>query len=302
MLFEYLHAGKRSVLATPAALGRLWPGADVVLADGPPPLPRRPGQVVVSISPFGLGGPWASRPATEFTLQAWCGSTAYRGRPEREPIATGGRLGEWIGGAYAAFAALAGLRGARRRGRGCHVDLSLLECMAVTLNTHGPLFASLAGGRPSPPGPVRTIEVPSIEPTADGYVGFCTITAVQLQDFLMLIERPDLLDDRRLATAAGRSRRADEMQAAIRAWTGTRTTAEVIEAATLRRVPAVPIGDGASVTRFEQFVHRGVFVPLPGHPGAAHAPAAVPHPRPGCRRPRRFAGTQRTGAGTRYRD
>ena len=41
----------------------------------------------------------AERPATEFTLQAWCGSTAARGTPDRPPIAAGGRLGEWLGGA-----------------------------------------------------------------------------------------------------------------------------------------------------------------------------------------------------------
>ena len=49
----------------------------------------------------------------------------------------------------------------------------------------------------SVPGPARTIETPSIEPTADGYVGFCTNSGQQFRDFLVLIERPDLLDDAR---------------------------------------------------------------------------------------------------------
>src|SRR5215470_10580894 len=88
---------------------------------------RNPRLSLVSISPFGCSGPWRARPATEFTLQAWCGSIAARGTPDRPPIAAGGRLGEWLGGAYAAVAALTAYHGARHSGRGAHIDLSLLE-------------------------------------------------------------------------------------------------------------------------------------------------------------------------------
>jgi len=64
-----------------------------------------PTAVVVSITPFGQDGPWCDRAATEFTLQAWCGSTGFRGVPERPPVAAGGRIGEWVAGTYAAVAA-----------------------------------------------------------------------------------------------------------------------------------------------------------------------------------------------------
>ena len=37
-------------------------------------------------------------PPTEFTLQAWCGSIASRGRKHEPPVATGGRIGEWVAG------------------------------------------------------------------------------------------------------------------------------------------------------------------------------------------------------------
>ncbi len=55
------------------------------------------------------------------------------------------------------------------------------------------LMWSLIGVEPI--GPARTLEVPSIEPTLDGWVGFNTNTRQQFDDFLVLIERPDLLDD-----------------------------------------------------------------------------------------------------------
>ena len=208
-LFKFLNTSKRSVVGDVAAdeVRALIAAADIVIDDsGAAPAAaalEAPGLVVVSISPFGLSGPWAGRAATEFVLQAWCGSTGSRGTPDRPPVAAGGRLGEWIGGAYAAVAAVAAWKQARRTGRGEHVDVSLLECMSVTMNTFTSVFASFMGRRAFR-GPARTIEIPSVEPTTDGYVGFCTITAQQFQDFLVLIERPDLIDDRDLASAIGR--------------------------------------------------------------------------------------------------
>ena len=215
----------------------------------------------VSISPFGSGGPWSNRPATEFTLQAWCGSTAARGTMERPPIAAGGRLGEWLGGAFAAAAALTAHQSACRTRRGTHYDLSLLEVMALTMAPNLTVWESLAG-QPAPFS--RTLEIPSIEPARDGYVGFCTITGQQWRDFLILIERPDLVDDENLARWDERVRRVDEVHARVHAWTRHHTVAEIIERAVVLRIPVGHIGTGETVPRFDHFVARGAFVQHPG--------------------------------------
>ena len=59
----------------------------------------------VAISPWGRTGPYADRPATEWTLQAGSGFMSRRGRRERGHIGAGGRLGEYSAGAFAAVAA-----------------------------------------------------------------------------------------------------------------------------------------------------------------------------------------------------
>jgi crotonobetainyl-CoA:carnitine CoA-transferase CaiB-like acyl-CoA transferase len=97
-------------------------------------------------------------------------------------------------------------------------------------------------------------------PTADGMVGFCTITAQQFQDFLVLIDRPDLLDDDDLASMPGRVRRRDEFLAMVQRWTETRTTDEILDLAVALRIPVAPIGTPASVMKVDHFVERGVFV------------------------------------------
>ncbi len=271
-LFEFLNTSKRSVVAEVGdpVVRELCARADIVVeslgpgvADDLGLLEANPGLVVVSISPFGHTGPWATHPATEFTLQACCGSTGGRGLPEEPPVAAGGRIGEWMGGTYAAVAAVAALLVAARTGRGEHVDVALLDCMALTMNTYTSVFAEFLGWPPMRR-PTRSVEIPSIEPSSDGYVAFTTNSAQQFADFLVLIERPDLLEDRELALHMGRFKRRHEFLEIIRAHTTRYTAAELLEQAELLRIPSGPVGNGATVTGFDHFVERGVFVENPG--------------------------------------
>jgi crotonobetainyl-CoA:carnitine CoA-transferase CaiB-like acyl-CoA transferase len=262
-LFEYLNTSKRSVRGH---TDDLVPSADVFLSNetvDPGVLwSDNPSLVVVTITPFGRDGPWAGRPSTEFTLQAACGSIGQRGLPEHPPLSAGGRLGEWMSGTYAALGALAALREARRSGCGELVDVAMLDCMAVTMVTYPSVFASFAGW-PDSVGTGRTIEVPSIEPTRDGYFVVTTNSAQQFQDFLLMIERPDLLSDPDLPQVAKRFRRREEFLSAVHGYTTQHTTKEVLEDAALYRIPAGPLLDGSSMTQFEQFEARRVFVPNP---------------------------------------
>src|SRR5438309_8770857 len=261
-LYEYLHVSKRSVDDE----RDLAPGADVLVADEPVDVQAlwvdNPALVVVTITPFGCDGPWAGRPATDFTLQAACGSTATRGLPENPPLAAGGRLGEWLAGTYAAAGAVAALRSAQRSGVGEHVDVAMLDCMAVAMTTFQPVFASFMGW-PRVKGTGRAIEVPSIEPTADGYVVFTTNSAQQFESLLLMIGRADLLDDKDLARPNVRFKRREEFSAAVHAFTRPRTAEQVLDEAATWRIPAGPVLNGETIPSFEQFVARDVFVKSP---------------------------------------
>ncbi|HEY5250498.1 MAG TPA: CoA transferase [Acidimicrobiales bacterium] len=277
-LFAFLHTSKRST-----TIGQdqdLTRAADIIVADQHFDVQAArqavPHQVVVTISPFGSTGPWAARPATEFTLQASCGSTGGRGLPSETPLAAGGRLGEWLAGTYAAVAALAALREARRSGCGDHLDVALLDCMAVTMVTFPSLFAEFADacGRPPPTGANRTIEVPSVEPTADGWVNFTTNSAQQFTDFAQLIGHPELADDPRFTRAGPRFTHRDQFWPLVRAYTEARSSSQVIEEAGLLRIPVAPVLHGGNVMDFEQFVARDVFVP---HPSGRFRQPRVPY-------------------------
>jgi crotonobetainyl-CoA:carnitine CoA-transferase CaiB-like acyl-CoA transferase len=264
-LFEYLNASKRSVTT---GYGGLVTAADVVVTGRPDDAAgwhqEHPGLVAVSISPFGHDGPWVGRPCSEFTLQAACGSLGSRGLPEMAPLAAGGLVGEWLTGAYAAVATLAAIGidpdggVGPGTGPGRHVDVAMLDCMAVTLVTYPSVLASFAGWPPLR-GTGRMVEVPSVEPTEDGFVVFTTNSAQQFQDFLVMIGRPDWAGDTGLARAAERFARRQEFLEAVHLWSRARTSEQALSEAALLRIPAGPVLNGSTVADFEQFEARGVF-------------------------------------------
>ena len=193
----------------------------------------------------------------------------WAGPPLEPPLSAGGRIGEWLTGTYAALGAIAAYREAVRSGLGEHVDVAMLDCMAVTMVTCPSVFASFLGWPPLT-GPGRTVEVPSVEPTSDGFAVFTTNSAQQFQDFLIMIGRPDLLDDPDLPSAVKRFARRDEFRRGPRLHPQN-TTAEVLEDASLFRIPAGPVLNGSTIPDFEQFVTAGfraeplrTFRPAPG--------------------------------------
>jgi crotonobetainyl-CoA:carnitine CoA-transferase CaiB-like acyl-CoA transferase len=270
-LFRFLASSKRSVVGEPgdAHVLELIAGADLVVESFEPGVidaldlcGRHPQLVLLSITPYGRGGPYSSRPASDFTIQAESGCLFARGLPEQPPVQIGGRTGFWVSGVFAAVGALAAVRRARETGQGEHVDFSVLEMLSVASSTYSDLMHRLAG-RPKLEPIGRTVEIPSIEPTRDGWVGFNTNSREQYQSFLVMIERTDLMGDAELANVGGRWKRRDEWTALVRAWTTQHTTAEIVERATLLRIPVAPVNDGARVFEHEHFRARGVFEPNP---------------------------------------
>src|SRR5207302_616294 len=108
------------------------------------------------------------------------------------------------------------LRSAQASGKGEHVDVAMFDCMAVAMVTFQPVFGSFMGWPPLK-GTGRAIEVPSIEPTADGYVVFTTNSAQQFESLLLMIGRQDWLEDTALARPNVRFKRREEFSAAVHA-------------------------------------------------------------------------------------
>jgi crotonobetainyl-CoA:carnitine CoA-transferase CaiB-like acyl-CoA transferase len=268
VLFRYLSHGKRSVVATdPDGWQQLLSSADVLILDEaiPEGLPddldaiadAHPGLVVVSITPFGRTGPYAGRPASELTVQAESGALAIRGIPELPPYQAGGRIHEWVGGAYAAVASLAAALGAARSGDGEVVDVSLAEVANIASTLIYDLMWSLIGRPPvDPTVPARSLETPSIEPTKDGFVGFNTNAQIMFDGFVSMIgEADNELWKVRSNTLA----HPEEWNNAIHAFTTSHTTQEVVDAAVALRIPVAPVTNGRTMVEHEYVIERNIY-------------------------------------------
>jgi crotonobetainyl-CoA:carnitine CoA-transferase CaiB-like acyl-CoA transferase len=278
-LYTHLNIGKESVTATldDPVVDRLVMGADLVIDDRAPGLVdydewRRRGSsvVILSITPFGHQGPWRNRPATNFTLQAESGSIGSRGRRDQPPVQAGGRLTDWAAGVSGAVGALAAMMGSRRTGLGEHVDCSLLATDHMITNGNVCVRHSFLG-HPEPETPARIVDVPSIEPTSDGFIGVNTNTRQQVESFLDMVGLADLLESQpRWASADFRFVNSAEWNDLVRPWIRAHSTAEVMQEATKRRIPVAPVNNGCTLLDQEQFVARASLGPIPG--GAFVAP------------------------------
>jgi crotonobetainyl-CoA:carnitine CoA-transferase CaiB-like acyl-CoA transferase len=264
-LFGYLNAGKRSVTADSVTVGHLLECADVVIVaqterafDPQHVLERSPQCVVVTVSDFGLTGPWRDRPATEFTLQAWSGLTGFRGDPAGPPISIGGELGEYMAGACAAYGVLALRRRVRQGGPGGHLDMSMLEAITLMQSSEW-LHSQLLKVPPI----MRSVEVPSIEEASDGYVGISMVTGQQWLDFAAMVDCPELTEIPDLRFQLGRWGHRDWIRERIGPWMRERTVDEIVELGQLFRLPIAPLGNGSTIPQMDHLRERGVYVDNP---------------------------------------
>src|SRR5208283_578290 len=223
-----------------------------------------PQAVIVTISDFGWTGPYADRAASEFTLQAWAGSLGFRGDPAGPPIAIGGELGEYMGGVFAAFGALALRRRVEHGGPGEHLDLSMLEAITAMQSSEW-LHSQLLRVPPVS----RTTEVPSIEPAKDGYVGITMVTGQQWLDFVAMVECPQLEEIEQLRFQIGRWEYRDLIREQIRPWLAERTVEEIVGLGQLFRLPIAALGNGSTIRDTEYARQRGAFI---RNPAGFHQP------------------------------
>jgi crotonobetainyl-CoA:carnitine CoA-transferase CaiB-like acyl-CoA transferase len=269
-LFNFLAASKRSVLVDGSdELSELLASADAVVwsrgaevAARPQLAPaeiRRthPHLVVTAITPFGLEGPWADEPATEFTLQAWSGGIVglARGAPDQPPVHVAGQIGEWLAGVFAAVGTLASLRrGAAGELAGELVDVSMLEASAMGL-TYYPVTFNDQLGRPMRR--KRFVPTPGVGAARDGLVGLGCGTGQQWLDTCVMVGHPEWMDEPRYFLER------TELQPTIDAWIAEQTVDEVLEQASVWRIPNAPIANGANVTSIDHFRERATFVTNP---------------------------------------
>ena len=244
----------------PGAMARLGFGYESVSA-------AHPRLVYCSISGFGDSGPDASRPGYDLIVQGESGLMDLTGEPGGPPSRIGTSIADLASGMMAAQGILAALYARRTTGRGQHVRVAMLDAIVslLTYNT-GNYFAS--GVSPTR----RGNDHPSVAPyqtlrAKDGWMNLAVANDSLWIRYCEAVDRPDLRDDPRFATAPARVEHRRTLIPIIEALTLTRTVREWMDLLGAAGVPCGRIRNVAEVCSNPQLVGRGKVVEHP-HPTA----------------------------------
>src|SRR5512132_114170 len=182
------------------------------------------------------------------------------GWPDREPLGPYGTITDSLAPRFVASALAAGLLYRRRTGRGVYLDLAQVEAGSYSLSPwlldyeHDGTIGKRMGNR-SPRA------VPHGAFACEGEDRWIAIACWTDDEWARLTGFLGF-DDPSLTTLEARLQRVDEVEAAVEAWTATRTREEIADLLQAAGIEAVPVYDFGDVHDDPQIAHREHFVPL----------------------------------------
>jgi crotonobetainyl-CoA:carnitine CoA-transferase CaiB-like acyl-CoA transferase len=215
-----------------------------------------PGLVYCSITGFGQDGPYAGRAGYDFIIQGLGGIMSLTGEPGGEPQKVGVAFADIFTGLYAANAVQAALIERARTGRGCHVDMALLDTQVAVLANQALNYLA-SGTAPTRLGNAHPNIVPyQVFRTKDRDVIVACGNDAQFRRICEIIGRPELAADARYATNAGRVAARGELVPVLAASFAEMESQALLDALEEAGVPAGPINPLDAVFADPQVVHR----------------------------------------------
>ena len=229
-----------------------------------------PRLVYCSVTGFGQSGPYAHRAGYDFLVQGMSGAMALTGEPAGEPMKSAVAYADVFTGLYASNAILAALHARARTGRGCHIDMALLDTQLAVLGNQAQHHL-LTGVSPPRVGNAHTAIVPyQVFPAFDGHVIVACGNDGQFRRLCAALGT-SWCDDPAFATNPARVAHRETLVPLIAAATRARTKADLIAALEAATVPAGPINTLGEVFADPQIVARGMVQELPAS-GDARVP------------------------------
>ncbi len=207
------------------------------------------------------------------------------GDPESPPLKTAGHQAYYQGGLHGFAASMTALYAARRTGTGEHIDISLQEAQAASLEGAGP--NAMVRGVDAERTGNQMRAVWGIYPSADGHVGVAAM-ARQTGSVFRAIGHPELEGDPTYANLTGDSPANDIVSALITEWTTARTSEEIFEESGRFRAPFSLIPTPAGLLAWPSLVQSGFWQTVEHPVLGAHplpvAPFAIDGDRGSARR------------------
>lgn len=221
---------------------------------------------LTSISNFGQTGPYRNWRGSELIFYGMGGELYSTGVSEKEPLKLGGTVGLYQAGTVAAYATLGAIFAARDNGSGQHVDVSIMETQAGSIDRRmSMLLAYQYNGEITERAPLGSATgsggYPSgVYPCADGFFQF-TGGGNYFPRVLDMLDYPEELSGEEWLTPEAQA--DEDMQglfdAALYPWLMERNKAEIWERAQKSRVLSGPLNTMEDLHADPIFHQRGAF-------------------------------------------
>jgi crotonobetainyl-CoA:carnitine CoA-transferase CaiB-like acyl-CoA transferase len=249
-----------------------------------------PGLIYCSITGFGRTGPYASRGGFDLIAQGMSGLMTTTGHPGDPPTKVGVPICDLNAGLYAAYGVLAAYIRRSRTGRGQYLDIALLDAGLSYIFWEASEY--FGGKFPEPTGSAhRSIAPYQAFRVRNGFINVGAGTQVNWERFCHVIDREDLLKDRKFRTNSDRIKRRDELAETLEKTLEEQDAEYWLDRLEAAGVPAGPIYTVPQVFEDPQVLSRDMLVEI-DHPTAgrvknigtplklSETPACVRRPAP----------------------
>ena len=272
-------------------LQRLLAGADVLVQNLAPGAADRlglgyetlreryPRLIVCDISGYGDSGPYRDKKAYDLLIQSEAGFLSVTGTAD-EPCKAANSIADISAGMYAYSSILAALLNRGSTGKGCRIEVSLLESMVEWMSY--PLYYAYEGAAPPP----RTGAAhATIYPYGPFPVGDGTAVMLGLQNerewqlfCKQVLQRPELLDDQRFNSNAKRVAARAELRSLIVEIFSTLTARQVVARLDAAQIANARLNAMSDVWSHPQLAARGRWTTVQTSAGEIPAlwPPALP--------------------------
>ena len=198
-----------------------------------------PGLVMLRISGYGQTGPYRDLPGFGAIGEAMGGLRHLTGEPGRVPVRVGVSIGDTLAALHGTIGVLLALYHRKAHGGpGQVIDVALHEAVFNVMESLLPEYSAFGAVREAAGSALPGIAPSNAYRCADGYVLVAGNGDSIFRRLMEVVGRPDLASAPDLQGNAGRVARVDELDAAIGAWTQSRTIDEVLRLLGAARVPA----------------------------------------------------------------
>ncbi|MGE0727972.1 MAG: CaiB/BaiF CoA transferase family protein [Acidimicrobiia bacterium] len=278
---------KRSVVAAPHSelAAELRRRADVVLVEPDPDerdavAARRPDNVVVAVTPFGLRGPRATWRGSDLVSWAASGLSYVTGFPDRPPVALAKlNFAAHVTAMNAVGAAMVALRARRQGAGGQLIDVSMQQANAMLSPEAGVPLVLDDGVHRARAGNRRTVSRPfGLYPCADGFVSIIIVQPAHWNNLAAWIAEATGMDavlEPAFVDLAARWEASDFIDSSTEMLTEPLTKHELFTEGQRRNIPITPVNTVADLAADPHLEQAGFWRdgdhPVVGahrHPGA----------------------------------